>query len=151
MWNGYSHVLTRWLHVFVLQAQQGTTRVGQPIATRKATATAQPQTEEPPSPASSTSSSEAQDDMVEEKEPLEAPKAPAPATVSNALRSTVTQPVAVSSKPAPSNDDGAVPIEAATSSTAKEDKTPLQDTVKEGTIPVTRARLRRTTRASSNR
>lgn len=135
------------------QPPQGTTRVRQPTAARKATATEPPQTEEPPSPAPSASSSEAQEDLVEEKEASEAPTAPAPSTVLNAQKSTVTQTIAVYSKPTTSNEAAAVvvPIEAVSSSSAKEDSNPPpQDTVMGEGIRVTRSRLRRT-RTASNR
>lgn len=130
---------------FYLQPQQAT-RICRPPAVQnhQAAATAQTQVDEQASPTASTSSGEAQEDMVEAKDPPEVSASASPVAAMNAQKSSATQSIAGSSKPTTSNEE-ALAIDTASSPVKEEAKnTPGQDAVMEESIRVTRGRLRRT-------
>lgn len=129
---------------FYLQPRPATRVRRPPAAQNHQVATAQTQVDEPASPTASTSSGEAQEDMVEEKDPPEVPASPTPVAAINAQKSTATLSIAGSSKPMTSNEE-ALAIDTASSPVKEEAKNPPgQDAVLEESIRVTRDRLRRT-------
>lgn len=136
------------------QPRQGA-RARQPTAppNRKPAASAQPEAEEPLSPASSTSSSgQPQEDVAEEENhsSQEPPTEPTSAAALNAQKTVATQALAETTKPSKQAIESKVVRAASLPSTSSNENAnpPPEDTVMEEAIRVTRGRLRKTRAAS---
>lgn len=125
-----------------MQPQQAT-RVRQPPAAqnRQTAPSAQMQVDEPASPTAS-KSVKAQEETVEEKNPSEVPASAPPVSAMTLQKSTATQSIAGSSKPATSNEE-AVVVDTASSSMKDDVNPPGPDAVMEESVRLTRGRLRR--------
>ncbi|KAJ7966858.1 HVA22-like protein [Quillaja saponaria] len=129
-----------------VQPQQGARARQPPAVNCQSAATAQPQTEEPPSPTSSTSSSQHQKEVSEEVGPSEASKVVSPVVAlttqkSNSANETSSQSTPTEAEP--------MAIEKESASANENGNPPPKETVMEETVRVTRARLRKTRSAVS--
>ncbi|GMY28279.1 putative HVA22-like protein g [Fagus crenata] len=159
------------------QPQQPSARVRPPPSTpKRQPATAQPETEEPPSPTSSTSSSQHQKEVAEEVGPSQVPTAAPPAAGANTQKATAPPPAAAAntqkptapppaagantqkaSAPSETTTEAAptepqpMQVEAAPASSADENTNPPpKETVMDEAIRNTRGRLRKA-RSTGNR
>lgn len=136
--------------------QQGTgARKPTAVPNRRPTSKVPSPSDEPPSPGSSSSASSSQDDEEEAQESGTSQSltaAPPRTNVLNAQKGPAVQPPAETSNHVKANETEAMQIEAVSSSANENvDPPPVQETVMEEAVRVTRNRLRKARSAPANR